>query len=122
MPLLNPWIILAVVIALAGATAGGAKLGRDHEIAKQKKTEDLIALVKEEAQQGAAAAIAKNRPLHTTIQQRAETILRENTVYTSCVNEPELERLLNAARKDGRATGPAGDSVMPTGPGPSITP
>lgn len=122
LSLANPWMILALVVALGASAAGGAKLGSDHQIAKQSKTEALIAAVKEQALQGAAAAIALNRPRHTTIQQRAETILRESKVYTECVNGPELERLLDAARNDGIGTVTPGSGIVPLESGSGVTP
>lgn len=115
----NPWIILAVIIALAAAGYEGFSLGADHEVARQAKTVALIAAVKEQAQQGAADAIAKIDITQTTINRKVETITREVPVYRECLNTPDVERLLNDARAGLDRPNSAGGGVMP---GPRSSP
>lgn len=110
--LTNPWVILGLVLALAGAAAGGAKLGIDHEIAKQAETADLIAQVKEQAQQGAAEAIAQNRPINQYNKQVLEREIRTNTVYAQCIHTPDGLQSVNAALENKRAES-TGSGVVP---------
>lgn len=115
---MNPYVIIVGVLACIGAFFYGTKVGKDGEIAAQAETRDLINKVKEDAQQGAAVAIRDNRPKHVTIQQRAETVIRESKILTECVNPPELKQLLDDARRDGQdGTIPAGSSLLPAGLG-----
>lgn len=110
-----------MVLLLGTAAAGGAKLGSDHEIAKQATTKQLIADVKEQAQLGAAAAILKIDVTHTTINRRLETEIRENNhIYHDCINTPSAERLLDDARGN-RAVSPV-EAVVPAGSGRSESP
>lgn len=120
---MNPYVILAAVLCMAGSFLYGTKVGKEHELAKAAETQELIRAVKAEAQLGAAEAIAKNRPIHQTIQKNAETIIREHEILTTCVNPPELERLLDAARRDGKpgAVTPGGDK-LPSGSGRGESP
>ncbi len=117
---MNPYALIVGLLAIIGSFFYGTKVGKDHEIASQTKTQELVQAVKAEAQLGAAEAIAKNRPVHTTIQQKAETIIRENKILTECRNPAELARLLDAARRDGQARPEsASGDVVPSGPGRS---
>lgn len=121
--MINPYVLLAAVLVAIGAFFYGTHVGAAGEIAEQAKTQALVASISAEAQKGAAAAIAKNRPLHTTIQQKAEVITRENKIYTECVNGDDMQRLLDAARRNGQAGAePAGDSGVSSGSGASVTP
>ena len=107
-----PGLLIAALLAIIGAFYGGTQYGADAEIAKQKKLDDVVRDVKEAAQQGAAAAIAANRPRNVTIKQETEREIRENTVYRDCRATPAGVRLVNEA-----LTGqpqPAGDSQLPT--------
>lgn len=109
---LNPWIILAMVLAMAGATAGGYKLGSDHQLASQAKTEDLIAKVKEQAQQGAAEAISKNRPINQYNKQVLDREIRIVPDYSRCVHSPDGLQSINSALENKRAE-PIGDGSLP---------
>jgi len=112
--LTNPWIILAFIVALAASAAGGAKLGMDHVIAKQAKTEALIAAVREQAQQGAAEAIGKIDIKQTVINRKVETITREVPVYRECLNTPDVSRLLDDARSNRDTAVSPGGSLLPS--------
>lgn len=110
---MNPYVILAGVLAIIGSFFYGMSVGKDREVAAQAKTQAMIVQVREQAQQGAAEAIAANRPKHVTIQQKAETIIRENRILTECVNPPELKQLLDDARRDGQRAVGAGEGKLP---------
>lgn len=108
---MHPYVILAAVLAW-GASAGGAFLygqhvGAEHELATQARIDKTIEATREAGQQGAAAAIAKLKPVNRTIVQKAEKEIRENTVYAECGVPPAGVRLANEAIT-GR-TEPAGD-------------
>ncbi len=112
LSLTNPWVILALLLVIAGAGVEGAKLGADHEIAKQAKVQDLIAQVKEQAQKGAAEAIAKNRPINQYNKEVLEHEIRVVPDYSRCVNSPDGMRAINSALEGERADS-AGVRGMP---------
>jgi hypothetical protein len=94
----NPWVLLGVVILLGAATAGGFKLGSDHQVAKQAETKELIAEAADAFDGRVADHVGKIKPIHKTIQNNIEGTVRENTYYRDCVNEPSVQRLLDDAR------------------------
>lgn len=110
------------VLVLLGATAAGAGwvgygAGRDAEIAKRSSDEDIRRETRELAQQGAADAIAKNRPKNVTIQQRLETEVRTREVFRDCRSGPGPVELLNATPgvAPGRAEPPGGGQLPASG-------
>lgn len=119
--LANPYALLAIVLFYVGSIAGvgykAYRLGEDHVVAEQAKTEVLIAKVKEEAQLGAAEAIAKIEVKHATIRQKTETITREVPVYSECRHDPVGLQLVNDALNSAN-TQPADKGELP-GAGPA---
>lgn len=116
---MNPWAILAVVLAF-GAGCGGSYLygmdvGADGEIAKQAKLDDTVRQVKEAAQQGAAEAIAKIKPRNVTIQQEIEREIQTRVEYRDCRHSPDQLRRLNEALT-GRADAPGSGELPGTVP------
>jgi hypothetical protein len=108
---MNPWLIIAALLAVVGAFLYGEHTGAAGEIAKQKTLDDVIRDVREAAQTGAANAIAANKPVNQTIVQKATREIETNTVYHDCVNTAGQLRNINQA-----LTGiaqPAGDSKLP---------
>lgn len=89
---------LILILALLSAFGGGLRVGSDHEIAKQARTEQLIAATEKRTQDVVATAIAKMIPIQQTIRQKTETVIREVPIYRDCINDPAVERLLDAAR------------------------
>jgi 5-enolpyruvylshikimate-3-phosphate synthase len=71
--------------------------------ADRLKAEEIM----QQAEIGAAKAIAKIKVQNTTIRQPLEREVRENTVYVDCRNSPDSMRLLNAALVG------SGDSKLP---------
>ena len=112
LSLTNPWVLLALLLVIAGAGVEGAKLGSDHEIAKQAKVQDLIAQVKEQAQQGAAEAIAKNRPINQYNKEVLEREIRTVPDYSRCFNSDDGMHAINSALENKRAESP-GSGVVP---------
>ena len=113
---MNPWFIIAALLACAGAFFYGEHTGAAGEIAKQKKLDDVIQKVTEAAQTGAATAIAANKPINQTIVQKATREIQTNTVYRDCLNTAGQLRNINQALTG--AAQPAGDSQLPS-PGPA---
>lgn len=85
---MNPYIIVAALLAFGVSnfvSAGyGIRYGRNAEIAKNVSDEETRQKTFDAAQQGAAAAIAANRPVNTTIVQKVQREVQTNTVYTTC--------------------------------------
>lgn len=114
--MINPYILLAVVIAW-GATLGGAGwiaygAGRDAEIADRVSDEDLARKVAEAAQQGAADEIAKLKPQHTTIVRNLEKEVRTVTDYSKCRHSADGMRAITEAFTGADASG-QGDVRLP---------
>ena len=112
---MNPYIIIAALLACVGAFFYGEHTGAAGEIAKQAKLDNVILKVTEAAQTAAATAIATNKPVNQTIVQKATREVQTNTVYRDCLNTAGQLRNINQALTG--AAQPAGDSQLPgTGP------
>lgn len=95
--MVNPWgLVIAGTAAVALAT-GSFVFGMKYQKGQDARAEQLIADVREQAQLGAAEAIAKNKPQTTIIKQQLETITRVEEVYRDCRHTPDAMRLLNDA-------------------------
>ena len=105
---LNPWVLLAFILALAGATGYGIHLGKSLEQAKMAEQLSL----REQIQQTLAEEVSKIKVTNTTIRGKVETITRENTIYRDCKHSPDTLGLLNDILA-GKVSKPAGDSVVP---------
>lgn len=108
----NPWVILAVVVLLAGAGSGGIAFGVKYERGQEARQEVLVQKVADAAQTAAAQAIAKIQPKYVTIQQKTQETIREVPVYRDCHNTPDEYRLLNDALTNGESE-PADGSQLP---------
>ena len=106
-----PYVVIAAFLASVGAFFGGIHFGEAAAIAKQAKLDQVVREVKEAAQQGAAEAIAANRPRNITVKQMTEREIRENTVYRDCHATAAGVRLVNEALT-GRPD-PAGGGQLP---------
>ena len=117
---MNPYVLLALVIGWGASVAGagwyGMGIGEDKIIAKQASDDKIRQETREAAQQGAADAIAKLKPVNTTIRAKTETIVRENPVYRDCVNTADGLRSINSALA-GRIAEPAGGEQLPKADG-----
>jgi hypothetical protein len=114
---MNPYILLALVIGWGASVAGagwyGMGLGEDRIIAKQASDDKIRQETREAAQQGAADAIAKLKPVNTTIVQKTQREIRENTVYAECRVPAAGVQLANQAIT-GRPAEPAGGGGVPS--------
>ena len=117
---MNPYILLALVIGWGASVAGagwyGLELGDDRATARQARDDQVRQETREAAQQGAADAIAKLKPINTTIRAKTETIVRESPVYRDCLNTPDGLRSINSALT-GRIAEPAGGEQLPKADG-----
>ncbi|MCE5292921.1 MAG: hypothetical protein LLG14_27310 [Nocardiaceae bacterium] len=110
--LINPWVILAIILALGGATTAGYLRGRHDEnvemladAQKQRTMQDVI-------EAGIAKGVSQIKVQNTTIKQNLETITRENTVYRDCKLDPVARGLLDAAL-EGRAASAVDHGIVP---------
>lgn len=112
---MNPYLIIAFLVTILGAGAGGFKLGVDHEVASQAREDEHIAQAVDAATNAAADAIAKLKPKFTTIQNEVQREIQTNTVYTDCKLSPDGLLLANRALSGGLSASksklPGTDSV-----------
>jgi len=107
---MNPYIIIAALLAVLGAGAGGFKLGADHELAAQAREDKHVTAAVEAANGIAAKAIAGIKVTNTTIRQELEREIRTNTIYAECKHSPGgLSRVNEALAKPQ----PAGGRKLP---------
>lgn len=114
---MNPYAIIAAGVLALGLAVGGFTFGMRYESGQHARTEQLVADVREQAQLGAADAIARQKPIQKIIQQKLETVTREVPVYRDCRNTPDVVRLLDdalAGRPDsaGSVELPAADAAQ----------
>lgn len=93
----SPWILLAFVIALAGAYFKGCNDGADLAEGQQAKEDRIATVAYNAGQRGAAKAIAGIKINNVTIKQKMETEIREKTVYADCRHSHDGLRVLNSA-------------------------
>jgi len=110
---MNPYLIITALVAVMGAGWGGFRLGVDHQKATDADRQEDVRRAGEEAGKLAANAIAKMKPLQTTIQQEIQREILNNTVYVDCRHSPDGLRLLNAALTGGRAERTGGGQLPP---------
>lgn len=110
MSIFNPWILLAILLAMGASGAVGWKARGDHEKAQQLEAALAYAeLVRNEQDRSAKVAADAERDLAEARlrAKRTEAKLRgelNNAIYRTCV-VPESGRMLyNAAVRDARAT------------------
>ena len=114
----NPYLIVAVLLAIGGAFWYGTKVGTDGEVARQARIDAGLRRIEAAAERGAARATIQTQVTQKTIQNKAVETIRENTIYRDCVNDPVMQRLLDAARAN-RAPESLGDRELPAGSGTS---
>jgi uncharacterized protein HemX len=107
---MNPYLIIAALVAVLAAGAGGFKLGADHEIAAQAREQNHIAEAVDAANTASAQAIAGIKVINKTIQNEVQREVQNNIVYRDCKHSPDGLRLLNEALTGSK---PTGDSKLP---------
>lgn len=120
MGLLNlvplPYRLLAMALLAVALFIGGYVKGRGdgHRIAKADQAEvlELARKVRDDAQRGAAEAIAQIEIKQTTIRQTLEKEIYEKPVYRDCHHDAGSLQRINAAIT-GREPDPAGSGKLP---------
>lgn len=114
---MNPYVLPALVIgwgvSVGGAGWYGMGLGEDRIIAKQASDEKIRQQTFDDAQRGAAAAIAANKPINNTIVQKVQREVQTNTIYTTCRVPSSGLQLANQAIT-GRPAEPASGVSVPS--------
>jgi hypothetical protein len=110
---LNPWLILAAVLALgASHTLAYVKGGTSREnsiLAEQKRQDELV----QKIQQSTAQQLAQIEIVNKTIYQRATREVIEKPVYRDCHHDADTLGMLNHALTNTAPPEPARDSVVP---------
>jgi len=109
----NPWLLLAVVLLVAGAGATGWHYGATVEAGKQAKTELLIQQAGDAAQKAAATEISKIKVVNQTNQTRLEREIVHVPDFSQCHTGPDAVRVLNDALTNKAGAQPTGHSVVP---------
>lgn len=113
--MLNPYVLLAIVLAWIGSTAGaffyGRNTGIDHAVAEQQTDAELIAEAADAAQRKAAEEIAKIKVVNRVNRQVLEREIVEKPVYRDCQHTADGLRAVNAALENRPL--PAGDRKLP---------
>lgn len=94
----TPWVVVGILILLGLVGGAGFRLGITHERGIAAAQQELIERAADAFDAKVADHVSKIRPLHKTIQVNAKEIISEVPVYRDCVNDPSVERLLDAAR------------------------
>lgn len=106
---MNPYIALVAIAALIGAYFFGRHDGKEIEIAKQAKAEEIVKQSREAMQQAAAEAIAQITVKHQTIRAEVQREVVEKPVYRDCRADDSILHSLNAAK----GIEPAGSGKLP---------
>lgn len=108
----NPYVIIALIVFWGvSVSAVGWKsysMGAESERLDRLEDQELVEKVMDEAEKGAAKAIAKLRVRYLPSRASLEKHVRENSVYNDCRHTPGVVQQLNEAL-DGRP--------KPVGPG-----
>lgn len=99
--MLNPSALLVGALSVAILTGGAYIKGRadGNAIARADQAEvlELARKVRDDAQRGAAEAIARIEIKHTTVRAAVEREIHEKLVYGECVHSVEQLQRINAA-------------------------
>lgn len=107
--MISPYIAAGALAGVIAAFAHGVNIGGKLEREGQQRSEKAAQVAYDAAMKATAEQLANLTIKNTTIRQKAEVIVRENTIYRECVNTDDGMRLINEA-----LTGkPVGDSKLP---------
>lgn len=112
--MVNPWALLACVVAWALSLGGTAcyfdGAGEARAVARQARDDQVRQQTFIDAQAGAAAAIAKLKPRNTTIRQEVQREIQTDVRYVDCrLTDGVFERANEALT----GTKPAGGGGVP---------
>ena len=100
LKMLNPWVILAVILAIGTAGAGGYLRGvhntKNSIAADIAREEQLAQRVYDNAILAAASEISKIEIVNRTITQEIEREVRTREVYLTCRHDDDTKRMLDA--------------------------
>lgn len=109
---MNPYLIIAALVAVIASGYGGFRLGVDHEVAAQAREDQHVAQAVDAANAASANAISKIKVINTKIQNEVQREIITNTVYRDCAHTPDGLRLLNQALA-GAGPATAGGGKLP---------
>lgn len=102
---MNPYLIIASLLAVMAAGAGGFKLGIDHNKATEADKRETVAEAVDAANNASAQAISQIRVTNQTIRQEVERETHTNTVYLDCRHTPAGLSGVNAALTGAESSG-----------------
>lgn len=98
---MNPYLIVAALLAILAAGAGGFRLGADHEVAAQARSDKHITEAVTAAADASAKAIAALKVKSTTIQSKVQHEIQTHTIYRDCKLPADGLQLANQALAPG---------------------
>lgn len=107
--MLSPYVGAGILIALVAAYGTGRYDGARLEREGQQRSEKAAQVAYDAAMKATAEQLGKLTITNTTIRQKAEVIVRENTIYRECRHTPDGVQSINAALS-GK---PISDSQLP---------
>lgn len=112
---MNPYLLLAGVLAFAAATGAayfqGRSDGRDKCVAESVRDEQVAQIASAAAADAAASAISAIKVRNTTITQEVQHEIQTRTVYRDCGHSPDQLQRINEALTG--SPGPAASGVVP---------
>lgn len=109
---MNPWLIVAGLLAIGGAYAAGRWDGKTINEADDLKAEVARNETRSEALAVTAGAISGLEIKTTTIRQQVEHVITEKEVYRKCEHDDATFGVLNNALRPGTDQ-PAGHPELP---------
>jgi hypothetical protein len=116
---MNPWLILAAAIALAGLTGGayvkGREDGENKIVAQEAREREIAAEAVDAANAAAASAISAIKVQHRTITNEVQRDVIEKPVYRdpACKHDADSLQRINAALTGTAPASAAGGGVVP---------
>lgn len=108
-----PYILSGIIwiASVAGSAWFGMNYQQALDQAKQAEVKAAIEETRKIVMEGTAHAISKIVVRNTTVQEKVETIVRDNPVYRDCQHDAEQLRNINEALTG--QTGSVGAGSMP---------
>jgi hypothetical protein len=114
---MNPYFLLAGLIAFAMATGGaylqGQSDGQDKCVAEQVRDEQVAQIASMAAAEAAASAISRIEVRHATVRQTLEREIIEKPVFRDCRSGADAVRLFNATLDPAPAASAPGAGELP---------
>lgn len=107
----NPYVLVALLLALGGSFFWGMRVGADREVATQARIEARVRQTEDASARAAAEAIARIEVVNKTTRQVLEREIVEKPVYRDCRNTDVGMRAIDAALENRPV--PASDSGVP---------